>query len=103
MTWETSCRKSCKVVNNIFFVNDQKLYFTLWFSLGLAINTNGSAPQSRFSAYKNYGQTGELSESEVTSSLLNGHESMMAVLASRGRNLEITHKLWQNKDAKTGE
>ena len=64
---------------------------------------NSSSSSSRFSAYKGYGQTNELSESEVTSSILKGHESMMAVLATRGRNLEITHKLWQNKDAKAGE
>lgn len=56
--------------------------------------------QSRFSAYKSYQQGGELSEQEVTSSILKGHESMMAVLTRRGRNIEILHKLWQNKDAK---
>jgi hypothetical protein len=28
---------------------------------------------------------------------------MMAVLANRGRHLEIIHKLWQSKDAKTGK
>ena len=28
---------------------------------------------------------------------------MMAVLANRGRNLEIIQKLWQSKDAKTGD
>ena len=65
------------------------------------MNTNGSPSHSRFSAYKSY-QSAEVSEGDVTSSLLKGHESMMAVLASRGRNLEITHKLWQNKDAKAG-
>lgn len=57
---------------------------------------------SRFSNYKNY-QTTELSEQEVTSSILKGHESMMAVLTTRGRNIEIIHKLWQNKDAKAGK
>ncbi len=57
---------------------------------------------SRFSAYKDYGSPSDLSESEVTSTILKGHESMMAVLATRGRSVEIVHKLWQNKDAKTG-
>lgn len=27
---------------------------------------------------------------------------MLAVLTTRGRNIEILHKLWQNKDAKAG-
>ena len=58
---------------------------------------------SRFSAYKNYGGQTELSESEVTSSILKGHESMMAVLTTRGRNTEIIYKMWQNKDAKAGK
>ena len=69
----------------------------------MSSSSSGLNPSSsRFSAYKGYGQANELSESEVTSSILKGHESMMAVLATRGRNLEITHKLWQNKDAKAG-
>ena len=58
---------------------------------------------SKFSAYKSYCQPNELSEAEVTSSILKGHDSMMAVLANRGRNLEIIQKLWQSKDAKTGD
>ncbi len=62
----------------------------------------GSGGGSRFSNYKNYGPPSELSESEVTSTILKGHEAMMAALTTRGRNLEIIHKLWQNKDAKTG-
>ena len=69
---------------------------------------NGNSPNdnssSKFSAYKSYCQPAshELSEAEVTSSILKGHDSMMAVLANRGRHLEIVHKLWQSKDAKTG-
>lgn len=43
----------------------------------------------------------DLSESEVTSSILKGHDNMMTVLTARGRNLEIIRKLWQGKDAKT--
>ena len=45
----------------------------------------------------------ELSEREVTSAIQKGHQSMMAALTTRGRNMEIIHKLWQNKDAKAGE
>jgi hypothetical protein len=66
---------------------------------------SGNDNSSKFSAYKSYCQpaTHELSEAEVTSSILKGHDSMMAVLANRGRHLEIIHKLWQSKDAKTGK
>ena len=35
--------------------------------------------------------------------MLKGHESMMAALTNRGRQIEIIQKLWQNKDAKTGK
>ena len=68
-------------------------------------NGNSSNDNSKFSAYKSYCQPAshELSEAEVTSSILKGHDSMMAVLANRGRHLEIVHKLWQSKDAKTGK
>ncbi len=48
-----------------------------------------------------YCSTTDLSEAEVTSVILKGHESIMTVLTNRGRQLEITHKLWQSKDAKT--
>jgi katanin p80 WD40 repeat-containing subunit B1 len=48
-----------------------------------------------------FGQASDLSESEVTSSILKGHDNMMAVLTARGRNIEIIRKLWQGKDAKT--
>ena len=59
---------------------------------------------SKFSAYKEYVQSpSELSEREVTSAIQKGHQSMMAALTTRGRNMEIIHKLWQNKDAKAGE
>jgi len=61
-----------------------------------------SETPSKFSAYKSYCQPSEMSETEVTSSILKGHESMMTVLANRGRQLEIVYKLWQSKDAKTG-
>ena len=67
--------------------------------------TTPTTNSSKFSAYKSYCQPAshELSEAEVTSSILKGHDSMMAVLANRGRHLEIVHKLWQSKDAKTGK
>ena len=44
-----------------------------------------------------FGQASDLSESEVTSSILKGHDNMMAVLTARGRNIEIIRKLWQGK------
>ena len=64
--------------------------------LGLNYNTDSS----KYSSYKDYSVGGELSESEVTSSVLKGHDGMMAVLTTRGRNMEIIQKLWQSKDAK---
>ena len=71
--------------------------------LGFNYNTNPGS-SSKFSGYKNYGGIGEeMSESEVTSSILKGHDAMMAVLTTRGRNMEIIQKLWQGKDAKAGE
>ena len=71
--------------------------------LGLNYNTKEGSG-SKFSAYKNYGGMGEdMSESEVTSSILKGHDAMMAVLTTRGRNMEIIQKLWQGKDAKAGK
>ena len=72
---------------------------------GLGFNYNTKVGGgSKFSAYKDYGGIGEdMSESEVTSSILKGHDAMMAVLTTRGRNMEIIQKLWQGKDAKAGE
>ena len=71
--------------------------------LGFNYNTKEGGG-SKFSAYKDYGGIGEdMSESEVTSSILKGHDAMMAVLTTRGRNMEIIQKLWQGKDAKAGE
>jgi len=43
----------------------------------------------------------ELSESEVTSSIIKGHSNMMAVLSARSRNMAIVRQMWQTKDAKT--
>ena len=76
----------------------------MYFCLGFNYNTKeSSGNSSKFSAYKNYGGIGdEMSESEVTSSILKGHDAMMAVLTTRGRNMEIIQKLWQGKDAKAG-
>lgn len=41
-----------------------------------------------------------MSEAEVLSSMMRGHESMMAVLTSRHRSLQIIYSLWHNKDLK---
>jgi len=67
--------------------------------MGLGGNTLGGCDTSRFSGFKSYAN--DLSEAEVTQSMLKGHESMMAALTNRGRQVEIIQKLWQNKDAKT--
>jgi len=67
--------------------------------MGLGGNTLGGCDTSRFSGFKSYGN--DLSEAEVTQSMLKGHESMMAAMTNRGRQIEIIQKLWQNKDAKT--
>ena len=69
--------------------------------MGLGGNTLGGCDTSRFSGFKSYGN--DLSEAEVTQSMLKGHESMMAAMTNRGRQIEIIQKLWQNKDAKTGK
>lgn len=71
--------------------------------MGLGGNTLGGCDTSRFAGFKSFGAPNDLSESEVSSSILKGHESMMAALTNRGRQIEIIQKLWQNKDAKTGK
>ncbi|XP_015592392.1 katanin p80 WD40 repeat-containing subunit B1 isoform X2 [Cephus cinctus] len=50
--------------------------------------------------YTQMGVLPEMSEAEVLSSMMRGHESMMAVLASRHRSLQIIYSLWHNKDLK---
>ena len=70
--------------------------------MGLGGNTLGGCDTSRFAGFKSFGAPNDLSESEVSNSILKGHESMMAALTNRGRQIEIIQKLWQNKDAKTG-
>lgn len=42
----------------------------------------------------------EMSEAEVVNSMMRGHESMMTVLTSRHRSLQIIYSLWHNKDLK---
>ncbi|KYM94142.1 Katanin p80 WD40-containing subunit B1, partial [Cyphomyrmex costatus] len=42
----------------------------------------------------------EMSEAEVQNSMSRSHDSMMAVLKSRHRSLQIIYSLWQNKDLK---
>lgn len=42
----------------------------------------------------------EMSEAEVLNSMTRSHDSMMAVLKSRHRSLQIIYSLWQNKDLK---
>jgi len=42
----------------------------------------------------------EMSEAEVLNNMMRNHDSMMAVLKSRHRSLQIIYSLWQNKDLK---
>ncbi|KAG7207471.1 hypothetical protein KM043_009105 [Ampulex compressa] len=50
--------------------------------------------------YSQIGVLTEMSEAEVLNSMMRGHESMMAVLTSRHRSLQIIYSLWHNKDLK---
>lgn len=43
---------------------------------------------------------GELSEQEALSVIMRGHESMMAVLATRQRSLQVFHSMWMSKNLK---
>lgn len=57
--------------------------------------------QKSYSKTFGYQQTfPDMSEAEVLSSIMRGHESMMAVLTSRQRSLQIIYSLWHNKDLK---
>ncbi|XP_018910096.2 katanin p80 WD40 repeat-containing subunit B1 isoform X2 [Bemisia tabaci] len=47
------------------------------------------------------GSGGQLSEAEVISSVMRGHEDMMRVLISRQRNLQIIFSVWHTKDLKS--
>lgn len=42
----------------------------------------------------------EQTELEIVSNIVQGHQPMMTVLASRHRHLQVVFNLWQNKDAK---
>jgi hypothetical protein len=57
--------------------------------------------QKSYSKTFGYQQTfPDMSEAEVLSSIMRGHESMMAVLTGRQRSLQIIYSLWHNKDLK---
>uniref|UniRef100_A0ABD2WVF6 Katanin p80 WD40 repeat-containing subunit B1 n=1 Tax=Trichogramma kaykai TaxID=54128 RepID=A0ABD2WVF6_9HYME len=51
--------------------------------------------------YAQMGVYSEMSEAEVFNTMMRGHESMMAVLTSRHRSLQIIYSLWHNKDMKS--
>ncbi|BES88419.1 Katanin P80 [Nesidiocoris tenuis] len=42
----------------------------------------------------------DMSEAEVLSSMMRGHDSIIAILEARNRNLQIVHTLWHTKDLK---
>lgn len=50
--------------------------------------------------YSQMGVLTEMSEAEVLNSMMRSHDSMMAVLKSRHRSLQIIYSLWHNKDLK---
>ncbi|XP_014479533.1 PREDICTED: katanin p80 WD40 repeat-containing subunit B1 isoform X3 [Dinoponera quadriceps] len=50
--------------------------------------------------YPQMGVLTEMSEAEVLNSMMRSHESMMAVVKSRHRSLQIIYSLWHNKDLK---
>ncbi|XP_024883809.1 katanin p80 WD40 repeat-containing subunit B1-like isoform X1 [Temnothorax curvispinosus] len=50
--------------------------------------------------YPQMGVLTEMSEAEVLNSMMRSHDSMMAVLKSRHRSLQIIYSLWHNKDLK---
>ncbi|KAL0126718.1 hypothetical protein PUN28_005228 [Cardiocondyla obscurior] len=50
--------------------------------------------------YPQMGVLTEMSEAEVLNSMMRNHDSMMAVLKSRHRSLQIIYSLWHNKDLK---
>ncbi|XP_076242540.1 katanin p80 isoform X2 [Calliopsis andreniformis] len=69
---------------------------------GLDVETflpNHYASSTAF-GYPPVGVLNEMSEAEVLNSMMRGHESMMAVLTSRHRSLQIIYSLWHNKDLK---
>ena len=70
--------------------------------IGLQPSTSGSSRNVHHSPqHQGFDWPVQLSESEVTSSILRDHTNIVAVLRSRHRHLEIIRQLWQTKDAKT--
>ena len=70
--------------------------------IGLQPSTSGSSRNVHHSPqHQGFDWPVQLSESEVTSSILRDHTNIEAVLRSRHRHLEIIRQLWQTKDAKT--
>ncbi len=44
----------------------------------------------------------DISESEVLTSILRGHDSMVAVMTSRSKNLQIVRALWTGGNIRVG-
>ncbi|XP_067652275.1 katanin p80 WD40 repeat-containing subunit B1-like isoform X5 [Haliotis asinina] len=51
--------------------------------------------------YDRGGNSSNMSESEVLSSIQKGHDAMMKVMTSRGRNLQIVRAMWTSGNTKT--
>lgn len=56
--------------------------------------------RGRALGYAQLGVLPEMSEAEVLNSMMRGYESMMTVLNSRHRSLQIVYSLWHSKDLK---
>ncbi|XP_058803027.1 katanin p80 WD40 repeat-containing subunit B1 isoform X2 [Phymastichus coffea] len=51
--------------------------------------------------YTQMGVYAEMSDTEVVDTMMRGHDSMMAVLTSRHRSLQIIYSVWSNKGMKS--
>lgn len=69
------------------------------YNLDLELLQNNCTGSSTL-GFTQMGVLSEMSEAEVLSSIMGGHESMMAVLTSRHRSLQIIYSCWHNKDHK---
>ena len=66
----------------------------------LSLSLQKSYPGQTSLDYAQMGVYSEMSEAEVLNTMMRGHDSMMAVLTSRHRSLQIIYSLWHNKDMK---
>lgn len=65
------------------------------------LQNNFAGPASL--GYSQIGVLSKMSEAEVLNSVMRGHDSMMVILNSRRRALQIIYSLWHSKDLKVRE